>query len=141
MNSIYWNGSPGFFSLDHMLQRPFHMTAATTSICYNPSSKLLKTQPLKLRYLKNTSFAHSFSASRSVICGGGSVPGLERNKHCVAIAMNGLIRASAFKDGNNDEHVQVLEQEAFIDDGSTEFGTKLFCHDVESTLNRLVSNL
>ncbi|KAK7360045.1 hypothetical protein VNO77_02017 [Canavalia gladiata] len=50
--------------------------------------------------------------------------------------MNGFTRISAFKDGQSDEHVGVLEQEAFID-GSSKFGPKLLFQKMESTLNGL----
>lgn len=107
-----------------MLQFYFHMMAIAT-ICYNPSNKFVGSNLHKQRCLKNTSFDHSFSASRSSC--GGFVP----EKLWLASAMDGFIRASAFRDGKSDEHVQVLQQEAFIDVSQPKFL-------MESTLNRLV---
>ncbi|XP_057449354.1 lipid phosphate phosphatase epsilon 2, chloroplastic-like [Lotus japonicus] len=112
--------------------------AATTAICFHPSSILHRPVLLKQRYLKKntTLFAsarsHSFSASRSFLSG-EFVPkklSLGRNTNWVSSPMN----ASASRDGgNSDENIQVFEQEALIDAGSSKF----LSQDMEYKLNRL----
>ncbi|XP_004509286.1 lipid phosphate phosphatase epsilon 1, chloroplastic isoform X1 [Cicer arietinum] len=111
-----------------MLQLSFHMSA-TTILCYNPSSKFLGTNPLKQRYLKKNSFSPSLSGSRSFTC--GFVLFNLRGKS----AMDGFER-TAYRDGNSDEHVQVLEQEAFVG-SSSELQPKFLFQEMESTLNQL----
>lgn len=82
--------------------------------------------------MKNTSSAHSFSDSRSFSC--------VHDKLWIATsAMDGFIRTSAFREGENNEHVQVLEQEAFVN-GFSQFKPKFWFQEVESTLNQLVGN-
>lgn len=49
-----------------------------------------------------------------------------------------LIKTSAFRNGNDDEGVQTIEQEALVD-GSSQFRTGFLSSGLESTLNRLVS--
>lgn len=98
---------------------------ATSTLCYNPSTKFFRTNLPNQICLKNTSFVPDFSASRiSFTC-----------------AMNGFIRSTPYRDGKSDEQVivKVLEQEAFVD-RSSEFQPKFFSHEVESTLNQLVGN-
>jgi hypothetical protein len=46
---------------------------------------------------------------------------------------------TAHRDGTTDEHIEVLEQEAFVD-MSSELQPKYLFQEVESTLNRLVGN-
>lgn len=120
-----------FSAYNYMLQLSFHMSA-TTILCYNPSSKFLGTNPLKQRYLKKNSFSPSLSGSRSFTC--GFVLFNLRGKS----AMDGFER-TAYRDGNSDEHVQVLEQEAFVG-SSSELQPKFLFQEMESTLNQLVGN-
>lgn len=110
-----------------MLQS-FHMTA-TATLCYNPSNNFLRTNQPKQRYLKNNSFSPSLSASRSFTC--RFVP----FNLWVKSAMDGFVR-TAQRDGKSDGHIEVLEQEAFVD-RSSESEPKFLFQDVESTLNRL----
>lgn len=114
-----------------MLQLSLHMTA-TAILCYNPSNNFLRTNQPKQRYLKNNSFSHSLSASRSFTCG------LAPFKLLVKSPMGESVR-TAYRDGKSDEHIEVLEQEAFVD-RSSEVQPKLLFPEVESTLNRLVGN-
>ncbi|CAL5197566.1 unnamed protein product [Lathyrus oleraceus] len=111
-----------------MLQLSLHMTA-TAILCYNPSNNFLRTNQPKQRYLKNNSFSHSLSASRSFTCG------LAPFKLLVKSPMGESVR-TAYRDGKSDEHIEVLEQEAFVDK-SSEVQPKLLFPEVESTLNRL----
>ncbi|KAK7309307.1 hypothetical protein RJT34_05927 [Clitoria ternatea] len=112
--------------------------APTTPICYNPSSIFHASYLLQPRYLKNTSFAGSFSASRSLVCGGfvPRKPVLGKSSFWASENMDESIKASAFRDGKNDKSIQVLEQEAFID-GSSQPGSKYLSPELEYTLNRL----
>ncbi|CAJ2635623.1 unnamed protein product [Trifolium pratense] len=111
-----------------MLKLSFHMRT-TSTLCYNPSNKSFSTNHAKQRYMKNTSFVPLFSASRSF--NGRFVP----IKLWVASAMDELIRTH-YKDRKSDEHVKVLEQEAFVDKSSG-FQPKFLFQEVESTLNHL----
>lgn len=114
------------------------MAPTTTICCYNPSSNFLGTNLLKQRYLKNSSFSDSFSAPRSILCGGfiPRKPILGRERLWVSSTMNESIGTSAFRDDRSNENIQVFEHEAFID-GSTEFRPKFLSPQLESTLNRL----
>ncbi|KAL5168593.1 Lipid phosphate phosphatase epsilon 2, chloroplastic [Glycine soja] len=113
--------------------------AAATTICYGPSSYiLLGSNLLRQGHLKNTSFAHRFSPSRSFLCNGfvPRKPVLGRNSFWVSKTMDESARTSAFRDGKGDETIQVFEQEAFID-GSTPFQSKFLSPEVEYNLNRM----
>ncbi|MED6172643.1 hypothetical protein PIB30_051940 [Stylosanthes scabra] len=118
------------------MQRPshIHMTVATTSISFSPSSGFLGMKLLKPRYLKTTSFRHGSS---------GFIPCLPGNKNCEAIQ---IIRECGFIEGNNNnnnQQVQVmLEQETFTNGFWPELlhRSKCLFHDVESTLNHLISS-
>ncbi|XP_027361502.1 lipid phosphate phosphatase epsilon 1, chloroplastic-like [Abrus precatorius] len=112
--------------------------AAATTICYNPSFFFKGSILLRQRYLKNTSFAYSLSASRSSLSGGFGPrkPVLGRNSFWVSKTMDESVRTSASRDGNSDEHIRVLEQEAFID-GSAQFRPKFLSVEMEYTLNKL----
>lgn len=114
-----------------MLQLSFHMTA-TAILCYNQSNNFLRTNQPKQRYLKINSFSPSLSASRSFTCGFAPF------KLLVKRGMDGSVR-TAYRDGKRDEHVEVFEQEAFVD-RSSEVQPKFLFQEVESTLNRLVGN-
>ncbi|XP_020218399.1 lipid phosphate phosphatase epsilon 1, chloroplastic [Cajanus cajan] len=108
--------------------------AATTTIRSNPSSVFQASNLLKQRYLKATSFAHTFSPSRSLLST-GFVPRklvFERRHLWVSETM----RTSASRDGEGDENIQVLEQEAFIN-GSSQFLSNFLSHELEYKLNRL----
>ncbi|WJX89889.1 dolichyldiphosphatase [Trifolium repens] len=106
----------------------FHMRT-TSTLCYNPSNNFFSTNHPKQRYMKTTSFVPLFSASGSFNC--RFVP----IKLWVASAMDESIR-TRYKDRKSDEHVKVLEQEAFVDI-SSEFQPKFLFQEVESTLNHL----
>jgi hypothetical protein len=82
--------------------------------------------------MKTTSFVPLFSASGSFNCRFVSI------KLWVASAMDESIR-TRYKDRKSDEHVKVLEQEAFVD-RSSEFQPKFLFQEVESTLNHMVRN-
>ncbi|WJX95412.1 dolichyldiphosphatase [Trifolium repens] len=111
-----------------MLKLSFHMTT-TSTLCYNPSNNFFSRNNPKQRYMKNTSFVPLFSASGSFSC--RFVP----IKLWVASAMDESIR-TCYKDRKSDEHVKVLEQEAFVE-RSSEFQPKFLFQEVESTLNHL----
>ncbi|KAK2357398.1 Phosphatidic acid phosphatase (PAP2) family protein [Trifolium repens] len=102
---------------------------ATASLCYNPSNNFSRTNQPKKRYLRNNSFSPNLSTSRSLTS--GFIP----FKLWAKSAMDGFIR-TARRDGTTDEHIEVLEQEAFVD-MSSELQPKYLFQEVESTLNRL----
>ncbi|KAL1354860.1 hypothetical protein HN51_006914 [Arachis hypogaea] len=108
----------------------------TTALSHLPRTTLLRhTHPFK----KNTSFALTFSASRSVLFGGAVTRThfLGGNKIWVSSnTMNEFTQPSAFRDRERDDIKQVFEQEAFID-GSTEFQPNILFRDIEPRLNRL----
>ncbi|KAL5063759.1 hypothetical protein RYX36_025496 [Vicia faba] len=107
------------------------MTIAAT-LCYCPPNKFLRTNQPKQRYYENTSFSSSLSASRSFTC--GFVP----FKLWVASATDGFVGTPP-RNEMSDEQVKVFEEAAFVD-RSSEFQPKFLFHEMESTLNHLVSN-
>ncbi|KAK7252925.1 hypothetical protein RIF29_37226 [Crotalaria pallida] len=114
---------------------------AATTTTFSSSNFLPKTSFLKPKtYLQISSFALTFSssASRSILFRRGFIPKkpfLTRKTLWVSNTMNNS--ASLSGDNNNtSEHIQVFEQEAFID-GSTQFRPKFLSPQLESTLNRL----
>ncbi|GAU36018.1 hypothetical protein TSUD_211560 [Trifolium subterraneum] len=106
------------------------MTAGTATLCYNPSNNFSRTNQPKRRYLRNNSFSPDLFTSRSFTS--GFLP----DKLWVKSAMDGFVRTAAHREGMTDEHIEVLEQEAFVD-RSSELQQKYFFQDVEATLNRL----
>ncbi|KAE9612970.1 hypothetical protein Lal_00027695 [Lupinus albus] len=101
----------------------------------NPSPSLIPTNLHKQkRHFKISSFPHTFSASKSNLCGGfiPKTATLGRNRFWVSNAMSD----SALSNNKSNENIQLFEQEAFIDD-STQFCAKFLSPQLESTLNRL----
>ncbi|RDY09350.1 Lipid phosphate phosphatase epsilon 2, chloroplastic, partial [Mucuna pruriens] len=108
--------------------------AAPSTICFCPSSIFRGSNLPKQRYLRTTSFTHSFSPSRSLLCSRfvPRKPVLGRSSFWVSKTMDESVRTSALTDGKSDENIQVLEQEAFINGSS-----KFLSYEVEYKLNRL----
>ncbi|KAK2411213.1 Phosphatidic acid phosphatase (PAP2) family protein [Trifolium repens] len=102
---------------------------ATASLCYNPSNNFLRINQPKQRYLRNNSFSPNFSTSRSFTSGFLPMKLLAKS------VIDRFVR-TAHRDGTTDEHIEVLEQEAFVD-MSSELQPKYLFQKVESTLNRL----
>ncbi|KAJ7944250.1 lipid phosphate phosphatase epsilon 2, chloroplastic-like [Quillaja saponaria] len=115
------------------------MFATITSICCNPSCKFLGIHFRKHNNsLKSNLFAAHFSASKP-FSSNGFVQNMAfsgRRRVWDSITMDELIKASAFRNADSDEGIQVLDQEVLIN-GSSKFPSKFVGYDLESTLNRL----
>ena len=114
---------------------------ALTTICYKPPCGILGSNLFRQRCLNRPSFSGSFSASKPNLCGKFVL-----NKEAYGTSnfrvpnfIDKSITASAFADANSDEVVEVLEHEAYTGK-SSEFRSKFGIRDLESSLNRVVSN-
>ncbi|XP_054825158.1 lipid phosphate phosphatase epsilon 1, chloroplastic [Prosopis cineraria] len=107
-----------------------------TPVCYNPSSRCLAPNLPRQRFCHRSSFADSFSASRSNFFPRRPLSLSRGNRLLVQNNMDELVKTYAIRDNDSDEGVQVLEQESLID-GSSQLGFKFPLRELEPTLNRL----
>jgi hypothetical protein len=110
---------------------------STLAVLRKPSVRVLASDRPMLKSI-NSTFSVDLSVSKSSFLGGFvSKKGVcERNRVQV---LNTMVKTSAFKGGDGDEGVRVLEQETFVD-GSPKFRGELMADGLEPTLNRMVSN-
>lgn len=106
----------------------------TLTVLHKSSFRVLPGDRPMLKSI-NSTFSVDLSVSKSSFFGGFvSKKGVcERNR---VQFLNTMAKTSAFKGGDGDEGVRVLEQETFVD-GSPKFGRKLMADGLEPTLNRM----
>jgi hypothetical protein len=109
----------------------------TLTVLRKPSFGVLPSDRPMLKSI-NSTFSVDLSLSNSSFFGGFvSTKGVcERNR---VQGLNKMVKASAFKRGDDDEGVRVLQQETFVD-GSPKFRRELMADGLEPTLNRMVGN-
>ncbi|KAE7999967.1 hypothetical protein FH972_004341 [Carpinus fangiana] len=107
---------------------------STLTVLRKPSVRVLASDRPMLKSI-NSTFSVDLSVSKSSFFGGFvSKKGVcERNRVQV---LNTMVKTSAFKGGDGDEGVRVLEQETFVD-GSPKFRWELMANGLEPTLNRM----
>ncbi|XP_062155844.1 lipid phosphate phosphatase epsilon 2, chloroplastic [Alnus glutinosa] len=106
----------------------------TLTVLRKPSFGVLPSDRPMLKSI-NSTFSVDLSLSNSSFFGGFvSTKGVcERNR---VQGLNKMVKASAFKRGDGDEGVRVLQQETFVD-GSPKFRRELMADGLEPTLNRM----
>ena len=111
---------------------------STLTVLRKPPVRVLPSDRPMLKSI-NSTLCVDLSVSKSSFFGGFvSKKGVcERNRVQV---LNTMVKTSAFKGGDGDEGVRVLEQETFVD-GSPKFRGELMADGLEPTLNRMVGIL
>ncbi|PON99611.1 Phosphatidic acid phosphatase type 2/haloperoxidase [Trema orientale] len=117
------------------------MSASTTTQLHQPILKFFPGLSCRLKSLKPIStptFPNSSPSSKLVLSSAFVFKKgpFERNNYLGPKTMFELVKTPAFRNGNGDEGVKTIEQEALVD-GSSKFRPGFMSDGLESTLNKL----